>query len=263
MKVIIIGGGQGGSSILKTLKKMRDIEIVGIVDVDENAPGIRLARDLGISHSDSIREMLAEKVDLIIEVTGSHKVTEEINLHNIHHAEIIRSTAAKVMTILVGNEEELTNQLEVQMNEIRNIGQVTEQSVAKMHDSIEQTTALSNKLNQFADITLQHVQETDQIIKFINKITRQTNVLGLNASIEAARAGEHGKGFAIVAKEVQKLAANSEEFTKKITEILGKISEEVFSIHKEVDQLNNISQNQHEVGLELERATKELATSLK
>jgi len=263
MKITIIGGGEGGSSILKTLRKMDDIEIIGIVDIDESAPGIQLAKKLGINYSNSIQEILVKKVDLIIEVTGSNKVAEQINIHNIHNAEVIRSTAAKLMTMLVANEEKLTEQLEIQMNEIRNISYVTEASVMKMHDSITQTTTLSNTLNEFADRTIQHVKETDQIIKFINKITQQTNILGLNASIEAARAGEHGRGFAIVAKEVQKLATNSEDFTKKIAEILGKISKEVFSINTEIEQLNIISQNQHQMGVELETAVGQLAASLK
>lgn len=263
MKVTIIGGGEGGSSILKTLKKMSNIHIVGIVDIDENAPGIQLAKELGINYSNSIKEMLSVKTDLIIEVTGSNKVGEEIKMHNINNAEIIPSTGAKLMTILVKNEEKLTDQLELQMNEIRNISYVTEESTMKMHDSITQTTNLSNTLNEFADRTIEHVKETDQIIKFINKITQQTNILGLNASIEAARAGEHGKGFAIVAKEVQKLATSSEEFTKKIAEILTKISNEVYSINTEIEQLNTITQNQQHMGAELQTAVAQLSASLK
>lgn len=263
MLIGIIGGGQGGSSILNTLIRTKEVEVAGIVDINENAPGIQLAKKLDVYYTSSIKEMLSKKLDLIVEVTGSVKVQEEIALHNIHNTEVIGSHAAKLMTILVGNEEKLTKQLEIQMNEIRNISSVTEESVMKMHDSIEKTTTLSNALNQFAIRTINHVKETDQIIQFINKITQQTNILGLNASIEAARAGEHGRGFAIVAKEVQKLATNSEEFTKKIAEILSRISEEVFSINTDIQQLNTISQNQHEMGAELQTAVAELAASLR
>lgn len=80
----------------------------------------------------------------------------------------------------------------------------------------EQMKKLVSSMDEIASTS----GEIQKIIKTIDDIAFQTNILSLNAAVEAARAGEAGKGFAVVADEVRNLANKSAMAAKDTTELI-------------------------------------------
>jgi predicted homoserine dehydrogenase-like protein len=82
-RIAMIGAGETGAPLLKQLIAASFVEVAGVADLNLDLPGVRLARDNGIRVTSDFMELAREdeKVDIIIDVTGSAGVREALRQH--------------------------------------------------------------------------------------------------------------------------------------------------------------------------------------
>lgn len=109
-----------------------------------------------------------------------------------------------------------------------------------MKNSSDQIIQMMDAMNRISEKS----HEVVGIIKTIEDIADQTNLLSLNASIEAARAGEAGKGFAVVASEIGSLADESSRAASNTRDLIGisidEIEQGTSLAHEVVDSMNEV-----------------------
>lgn len=126
--------------------------------------------------------------------------------------------------------------------EIKVMQEVSKDVTLKM-DSVsnsanESSHRLVNVVSKMKDLE-GDINLIKDLVKMINTIAEQTNLLALNATIEAARAGEAGKGFAVVASEVKELSKTTKDANEKIQNTLMKISHSTSLLSDSVQQTAN------------------------
>ncbi len=201
--ILLIGGGRGGVGIIELCSQVPDVTISGVVDIKTDAAAIQLAKKMGIPTFSDVRDGLKlPTINLVINITGNEEVNRIVEEHKAPGVKVVDGFITSMLYHLI-------------------------KSQAMMSEDIHERVAV---LSESVDEAKTHINSTHEVIEFINKISQQTNLLGLNAAIEAARAGEHGRGFAVVASEVRKLSEDSVEATKKIRSILDNIESTVQTI---------------------------------
>ncbi|MBE6023183.1 MAG: hypothetical protein E7231_08120 [Cellulosilyticum sp.] len=192
----------------------------------ETLVGISQEENASMEEIASVSESIVGDNNIMIHKSEDSQNNLNILSQGIHHIsqemEITKTISNDLLDMSTRNEEALNNVLE--------IGNA-------INESTNHTLSVTQTLQRKAD-------EIDGLLKLIENIAEETNLLALNASIEAARAGEEGRGFAVVAEQVKKLSENTSASLKDVNRVI----EEFKADTRQVEQLmeGNVEQIQRQ-----------------
>ncbi len=177
-----------------------------------------------------------EQVKTMLNVVDlAHEVHDVIDLQTNKSTQ--QSSDIENTKILVNQLMETIGNIAVSTNNVsyssQNSAQLALEGEAVLDNAVNGMLKIKNTTLDASKKMESLSESTDRIFEFVrilDKISKQTNLLSLNAALEASRAGEHGKGFAVVAEEIRILAERSFSVTKEISTIVKDIHEESHSV---------------------------------
>lgn len=153
----------------------------------------------------------------------------------------------QLATEKVVNMGDMVEQTANQVDDLMKYATRMQQSGQGATEALEQLEQVNDQAMQYIHVIAEQTDTTNasaskihEAASMITEIAEETNLLSLNASIEAARAGEQGRGFAVVAAQIQKLAEQSNESAKEISEIIRVLmedSQKAVSIMEDVKEI--------------------------
>ena len=159
----------------------------------------------------------------------------------------------QLATEKVVNMGDMVEQTADQVDDLMKYATRMQQSGQGATEALEQLEQVNDQAMQYIHVIAEQTDTTNasaskihEAASMITEIAEETNLLSLNASIEAARAGEQGRGFAVVAAQIQKLAEQSNESAKEISEIIRVLMEDSQKAVSIMDDVKEIFKKQSE-----------------
>lgn len=211
---------------------------------NQNLNTIEVLHDTSNTISLSIDTLDSSSDELVSISDEISKLVTNISSNLNYESESISKTLNFFNSLDISFNDMLSssNNMENSIKNTKDICNTNNVNMENMYNKMNELITISKKLVTFMADIESHNAKIQEILKVINTISKQTNMLSLNASIEASKAGEAGKGFAVVANEVKTLSRQTEDYAKEISDCLTLIQNSVYDAKKTSEKcLNEIA----------------------
>lgn len=143
-RVMIVGAGKGGTALLKRIVETNIMKVAVVVDKNENAPGVKVARNLGIKTSKQWKSALKNDINIVIEATGDPQVIKQLQQEQHSNLVVIPGTVAHIISELIEEKEVLISKLKEEAYKQQTIFNSTNDGMVVI--DIDETIILFNKM---------------------------------------------------------------------------------------------------------------------
>ncbi|MEK6671634.1 MAG: ATP-binding protein [Nitrospirota bacterium] len=167
-KVAILGAGRGGRALVDLLHHIPTIKIVGIADRNPAAPGLERARELGISVTTDVPDLISNHgAGLILDVTGDPKMETYLHGHKPPAADILGGSASHLLWTLIQHESKLEAEL-LQSEKLAGIGSFAAGIAHDINNPLQLILGLAENLTEERDLTAVH-EQAHEIIEAVKR----------------------------------------------------------------------------------------------